>query len=157
MPKTLGNSNKFYVKIGDATTYTWLTGEQSNNVNRTQEAIEVSDKSSEWAQFIGGKKGATIEVTIHADNSDAAQVEALKSLYNGGTLKFFVGHLSSGQNPAPSDGEVGEAITTNISDTNDFGAVSSRSMSLTVNGALTHYPAFTQAAASPAAGEGSSS
>ena len=143
MAAKLGNVNKFYVKIGTATSYTWLTGEQSNNVNRTQEAIEVSDKSTDWAQFIGGKKGATIEATIFADNSDTAQQEVLKGLYNGTKVKFFVGSLSSGQSPTPSDGEVGEAIVTAIGDTNDFGAVSTRNVSLTVDGALTHYPALT--------------
>ena len=143
MSAILGNKNKFYVKIGTATTYTWLTGEQSNNVNRTQEAIEVSDKSTAWAQFIAGKKGATIDATIFADNSDTAQQEVLKGLYNGTKVKFFVGQLSTDTTPAPSDGEVGEAIVTAIGDTNDFGAVSSRNVSLTVDGELTHYPALT--------------
>lgn len=152
MPAILGNRNKFYVRIGDATSYTWLTGEQSNSVNRTQEAIEVSDKSTDWAQFIGGKKGATIEVTIFADNSDPAQVEILKGLYNGTTVKFFVGQLTSGTPPTPSDGEVGEAIVTSIGDTNDFGAVAGRNCSLTVTGPLTHYPALT-ASATPAAND----
>ena len=145
MAAILGNKNKFYLKIGNATTYTWLTGEQSNSVNRTQEAIEVSDKSTDWAQFIGGKKGATIEATVFADNSDSAQQEVLKGLYNGQKVKFFVGQLGTGQSPTPSDGEVGEAIVTAIGDTNDFGAVSSRSISLTVDGALTHYPALQSA------------
>lgn len=143
MGAILGNKNKFYVKIGTATSYTWLTGEQSNNVNRTQEAIEVSDKSTDWAQFIAGKKGATIDATIFADNSDTAQQEVLKGLYNGTKVKFFVGQLSTDTTPAPSDGEVGEAIVTAIGDTNDFGAVSTRNVSLTVDGALTHYPALT--------------
>lgn len=143
MSAILGNKNKFYVKIGTATTYTWLTGEQSNNVNRTQEAIEVSDKSTAWAQFIAGKKGATIDATIFADNSDTAQQEVLKGLYNGTKVKFFVGQLSTDTTPAPSDGEVGEAIVTAIGDTNDFGAVSSRNVSLTVDGELTHYPTLT--------------
>lgn len=142
MAAKLGNVNKFYLKIGTATTYTWLTGEQSNSVNRTQEAIEVSDKSTDWAQFIGGKKGATIEATVFADNGDSAQQEVLKGLYNGQKVKFFVGQLGTGSNPSPSDGEVGEAIVTAIGDTNDFGAVSSRSISLTVDGALTHYPSL---------------
>lgn len=142
MSAILGNLNRFYVRIANGQSYTWLTGEQTNSVNRTQEAIEVSDKSTDWAQFIGGKKGATIEVTIHADNNDAAQVAVLKSLHNGTGLDFFVGQLSTGENPAPTNGEVGNAIVTSISDTNDFGAVSSRSVSLTVNGPLTHYPAF---------------
>ena len=143
MAAKLGNVNKFYVKIGNATTYTWLTGEQSNSVNRTQEAIEVSDKSTDWAQFIGGKKGATIEATIFADNSDSAQQAVLKGLYQGAKVAFFVGQLGTGTNPSPSDGEVGTAVVTAIGDTNDFGAVSTRSISLTVDGALTHYPAFT--------------
>jgi len=143
MAAKLGNVNKFYVKVGSATTYTWLTGEQSNNVNRTQEAIEVSDKSTDWAQFIGGKKGATIEATIFADNSDNAQTEVLKGLYNGQKVQFFVGQLGTGTNPTPTDGEVGTAIVTAINDTNDFGAVSTRNVSLTVDGALTHYPSLT--------------
>lgn len=135
----LGNSNKFYVKVGTATSYTWLTGEQSNNVNRTQEAVEVSDKSSKWAQFIGGKLGATIEATIFADNDDDEQVEALKALYYGQNLKFFVGEVATGQ---PADGEAGEAVVTAINDANDFGAVSTRTLSLTVSGELYHYPQF---------------
>lgn len=143
MSAILGNKNKFYVKIGTPTSYTWLTGEQSNNVNRTQEAIEVSDKSTAWAQFIAGKKGATIDATIFADNSDTAQQEVLKGLYNGTNVKFFVGQLSTDTTPAPSDGEVGEAIVTSIGDTNDFGAVSSRNVSLTMDGELTHYPTLT--------------
>lgn len=143
MAAKLGNVNKFYVKVGSATSYTWLTGEQSNNVNRTQEAIEVSDKSTDWAQFIGGKKGATIEATIFADNSDSAQQEVLKGLYNGQKVQFFVGQLGTGTNPTPTDGEVGTAVVTAINDTNDFGAVSTRNASLTVDGALTHYPSLT--------------
>ena len=145
MAANLGNVNKFYVKIGSATTYTWLTGEQSNSVNRTQEAIEVSDKSTDWAQFIGGKKGATIEATIFADNADSAQVEVLKGLYNGTKVQFFVGSLVGGTGAdagTPSSGEVGQAVVTAIGDTNDFGAVSTRAVSLTVDGALTHYPSL---------------
>lgn len=143
MSAILGNKNKFYVKVGNATSYTWLTGEQNNSVNRTQEAIEVSDKSTDWAQFIGGKKGATIDATIFADNSDSAQQEILKGLYLGQKVNFFVGQLSTATTPAPSDGDVGVAVVTAINDTNDFGAVSTRSVSLTVDGPLTHYPALT--------------
>ena len=140
----LGNNNRFYIKIGSSSNYTWLAGEQNNSVNRTQEAIEVSDKSTIWTQYIAGKKGATIDGTIHADNSDAAQVAILQALHTGQDVQFFIGQLSS---DAPSDGELGSAVVTSIGDTNDFGAVASRSISLTVNGALTHYPAFTQAQA----------
>ena len=132
----LGNVNKFYIKI--STTWTWLTGEQNNSFNRTAEAIEVSDKSTDWAQFIAGKKGATAEVTVFADNTDTAQKNVLSSFASGAEVDFFIGELSTN---TPSSGDVGKAIITAISDTNDFGAVSSRSISLTVTGAVTHYPA----------------
>lgn len=132
----LGNVNKFYIKVSNS--WTWLTGEQNNSFNRTAEAIEVSDKSTDWAQFIAGKKGATAEVTIFADNSNAAQKAVLSAFASGAEVDFFIGELSSS---TPSSGDVGKAIITAISDTNDFGAVSSRSVSLTVSGAVTHYPA----------------
>lgn len=132
----LGNVNKFYIKI--STTWTWLTGEQNNSFNRTAEAIEVSDKSTDWAQFIAGKKGATAEVTVFADNTNAAQKNVLSAFASGAEVDFFIGELSTN---TPSSGDVGKAIITAISDTNDFGAVSSRNISLTVTGAVTHYPA----------------
>lgn len=138
MAAALGNTNKAYVKI--STTYTWLGCEQNNSINRSQEAIEVSDKSTAWAQFIGGKKGATAEVTVFADNNDNGQIAILKGLYNGATVDVFIGVISSN---APSSGEAFQAIVTGISDTNDFGAVSSRNMSLTANGEVVHYPTLT--------------
>ena len=64
MAAKLGNTVKCYIGSG----HTWLAGEQSNSVNRTQEAIEVSDKSTDWAQYIPGKKGAT----IHSDGAFVA-------------------------------------------------------------------------------------
>ena len=131
----LGNENKFYIKI--STTYTWLTGEQNNSFNRTAEAIEVSDKSTKWAQFIAGKLGATADVTVFADNTDTAQKNVLAAFESGADVDIFVGVLSTN---APSSGDVAKAIVTAVSDTNDFGAVSTRQISLTINGAVTHYP-----------------
>lgn len=131
----LGNENKFYIKI--STTYTWLTGEQGNSFNRTAEAIEVSDKSTKWAQFIAGKLGATADVTVFADNTDTAQKNVLAAFESGADVDIFVGVLSTN---APSSGDVAKAIVTAVSDTNDFGAVSTRQISLTINGAVTHYP-----------------
>ena len=132
----LGNVNKFYIKI--SSTWTWLTGEQNNSFNRTAEAIEVSDKSTDWAQFISGKKGATAEVTIFADNSNAAQKNVLSNFASGTEVDIFIGELSTN---SPSSGDAAKAIITGVSDTNDFGAVSTRNISLTISGAVTHYPA----------------
>lgn len=137
----LGNERRVYIVTGSSTsTYTWLAGEQSNSFNRTAEAIETSDKSTDWAQFLSGKKGATAEVTVYTNDSDAQQKTALSALHNGSQVRVFVGTLTSGSSPAPSEGDVFAAVVTAISDTNDNGAVSTRSISLTASGAVTHYP-----------------
>ncbi len=140
MPE-LGNNRRVYIVTGTTTpTYTVLAGEQTNSFNRTAEAIEASDKSSMWAQFLSGKRGATAEVTVYTNDADLQQKAALTGLHNGSTVKVFIGTLSTGQSPAPTAGDLFDAIVTAISDTNDNGAVASRSMSLTATGAVTHTP-----------------
>jgi len=137
----LGNNRRVYIVTGTGTlTYTWLSGEQTNSFNRTAEAIETSDKSTQWAQFLSGKKGATAEVTVYTDDSNVQQKAALTGLHNGSTVKVFIGTLTTGTNPAPSAGDLFDAVVTAISDTNDNGAVASRSISLTATGAVTHTP-----------------
>lgn len=137
----LGNVVRCYIKV--STTYTWLQGEQSNRLNLTAEAIETSDKSTIWAQFISGKKGATAEVTIFADNTDASQVAALKAFHQGTVVDVFIGELSSGQSPAPADGDAFQAIVNSVSDDNPVGSVATRTLGITATGDVTHYPAFT--------------
>lgn len=135
----LGNTRRVYIVTGSSSlTYTWLSGEQTNSFNRTAEALEISDKSTDWAQFISGKKGATAEVTVYTDDtSGEPQYDAISALHNGETVKVFIGTLSSDE---PSEGDFFEAVITAISDTNDNGAVASRSLSLTATGEVTHYP-----------------
>lgn len=139
----LGNNRRVYIVTGTGTlTYTVLAGEQTNNFNRTAEAIETSDKSAIWAQFISGKKGATAEVTVYTNDADVQQKAALNGLHTGATVKVFIGTLSTAATPAPTQGDLFEALVTAISDTNDNGAVASRSLSLTATGAVTHTPAI---------------
>lgn len=139
----LGNTRRVYIVTGTTTlTYTALAGEQSNSFNRTAEAIEASDKSTEWAQFLSGKKGATAEITVYTNDSDLQQKAALNGIHAGATVKVFIGTLSTATTPAPTEGDVFDAIVTAVSDTNDQGAVASRSISLTATGAVTHYPAL---------------
>jgi len=133
MAKALGNSKKAYIKV--STSYTWLGGEQSNSLNRTAEAVEVSDKSTDWAQFIAGKKGATVEITVFADSADSAQSAAIAALAAGSVVDWCIGAINGS---TVSAGDYGQAIVTAVSDTNDFGAVASRTISLTVTGAVTH-------------------
>ena len=133
----LGNGRKAYVALGNSgTPTTWLSGEQTNNFNRTAEAIEVSDKSSVWAQFIAGKKG----VTVYTDDTvDGPQYNCIKALHTGATVRVFIGKLNGA---AASEGDVFTAVVTAVSDTNDNGAVASRSISLTATGEVTHYPSL---------------
>jgi predicted secreted protein len=129
----LGNTKKAYIKVSNS--YVWLGGEQSNSVNITAEAVEVSDKNSVWASFIAGKRGATVEITVFADNTDSAQSGALAALIAGTEVQWAVGNVNG---TSVTSGDSGKAIVTSVSDTNDFGAVASRTISLTVTGAVTH-------------------
>lgn len=136
---TLGNTRRAYIAIGSSgTPTTWLAGEQTNSFNRTAEAIEVSDKSTVWAQFISGKRGATAEITVYTDDTSAGpQYNAIKALHQGLTVRVFIGVLSGS---SPSEGDVFTAVVTNVSDTNDNGSVATRNISLTASGEVTHYP-----------------
>lgn len=136
----LGNKRRCYVGSSlSGSTWTWLAGEQNNSFNKTAEAIEVSDKSTEWQQFISGKKGATASVTVFTDdNSSGPQHEMISALHNGDTVFVFIGQL--GASSSPSSGDAFEAIVTEIADTNDMGSVATRAISLTATGEVTHYP-----------------
>lgn len=136
----LGNTRRVYIVTGTTPSYNVMAGEQNNSVNRTAEAIEVSDKTTDWAQFIAGKKGATAEVTVFLSDLNTDQQHAvLQALTAGSKVKVFIGTLSSN---SPSQGDLFEAIVTAISDTNDVGAVATRNISLTATGAITHYPSL---------------
>lgn len=138
----LGNTRRAYITLGSSgTPTTWLSGEQTNSFNRTAEAIEVSDKSTQWAQFITGKRGATAEITVYTDDTaDGPQYNAIKALHTGATVRVFIGVLSGS---SASQGDVFTAIVTGVSDTNDNGSVATRNISLTATGEVTHYPTLT--------------
>ena len=142
MSAQLGNKQKAYICSGadDITTVSdaiWIGCETSNNANRTQEAVECSDKSSNWAKFLSAKRAGTFEVTAYADNGDAGQVEALKGIHVNDKVHFAI--AVSGADDW-DDMEYGDCIVTAISDTNDFGAVATRTISLQATGPLNHYP-----------------
>lgn len=137
----LGNTRRAYIALGSTgTPTTWLAGEQTNSFNRTAEAIEVSDKSTVWAQFITGKRGATADITVYIDDTaNEPQYNAIKALHNGATVRVFIGVLNGS---TASQGDLFTAIVTAISDTNDNGSVATRSISLTATGEVTHYPSL---------------
>ena len=138
----LGNTRRVYIitkSTGEngADVYTALKGEQSNNVNRSAESIDISDKDTgSWGSTMAGKKSLTVDVTVYADNTE--QKVFLDAFYKDQTVKVFIGKLGDGNTPV--EGEAFDAVITSISDTNDAGAVATRSMSLASKGAPTVYP-----------------
>ena len=133
----LGNTRRVYIITGDGGNYTALKGEQSNSVNRSAESIDISDKDTgSWGSTLAGKKSLTVDVTVYADNTE--QKVFLDAFYKDQTVKVFIGKLGDGNTPV--EGEAFDAVITSISDTNDAGAVATRSMSLASKGAPTVYP-----------------
>ena len=128
----LGNDKKAYIKL--STNYTWLGGEQNNSLNRSAEALETSDKSNAWKQFISGAKEASVEITVYAKKDDAAQMAVLESLISGETVDWFIGELGDS---TPLSGDYGKAIVTAVNDTNNYNAVATRSISLKATGEVT--------------------
>lgn len=142
MPE-LGNNRKVYV--GSESSYAYLVGETSNNLSINNNAVEVSDKSSQFQDFIGGLVGGNGSVTVHADDNDAQQIALLNSLIMGTKVNIFKGTLGSGSGLTGAKGMSFQAIITSVSDTDDNGSVSTRDFSYNTCGAITHHPgAITQ-------------
>lgn len=140
----LGKDRKFYIcTSASATTGTWLEGEQSNSFSRSADTIEVSDKSTVWKKFISGQKSATADVTINLDDQSTSQQHSLLQSFTGGqTVYCFVGTLSTESGAAFAEGDFFEAVITAVNDNNEMAGVASRSISLQVTGAPTHYPSL---------------
>lgn len=143
MAAVLGNKRKAYI----GTSHVWLTGEQSNSLSLASNKVEISDKSTVWQRFISGVKGATAEVTVYADNNDAQQIAVLTGFFKGEDVDVFIGTFVSGSGSGSGmvEGDAFSAVVDSVSDTNDNGSVSSRTIALTANGPVTHYPTITGA------------
>jgi predicted secreted protein len=138
----LGNERCFYMTDGKGTgTFTWVGGEQSNNLNRSADAIEVSDKKSHsWREFITGKRSATAAVTCNLDDTASAAQRRMLSAFGKGQKVFcFIGILSD-EGDAPVSGTAFEAIITGCNDDNPQDAASTRSFDLQVSGEPIEYP-----------------
>lgn len=134
-----GNSRKIYLTTpgsgSGAGTDTWIAGEKSHSVDLNANAIDVSDKSSEWDKFIPGNKNWTATAEFNLDNTASAkQKELLQGLVNGTPVKVFSGKLSSNSR---SEGIAGDAIVTAVSEASERNNVVSRSVTLQGTGAPT--------------------
>lgn len=136
MAYNLGNDWKMYVgtkaAIADGN-YTVLKGEQNSSLNITSDLIETTTKEA-WKTFMAGTKGATGNVTLFADVSDAQQKALLASLFSGDEVFCFFGDLRDSSKPV---GYSFTALVGSIGDTADKGSVLSRDVALTATGTVT--------------------
>lgn len=128
-----GSAYKLYVSKVGADNTTPLVGESTSTLNITADALEVSDKSSAWKQYIAGMRGATLSATLYADDDDASQKLLISSLMAGDTvmvrLARLVGQIYKGEYSA-------QAIITSIGLTMQNGGVASRDVSFQITGAV---------------------
>ena len=131
-----GNKRRVYLTTGSGNTRTWIAGEQSNSIDYTNNALDASDKSTEWDQFISGNKNWTATATFNLDNAATAQQKTLlQSLISGAAVSIFIGELGSGN--AIAEGMAGSAIITSISETAERNGIITREITFTGSGAPT--------------------
>lgn len=131
-----GNKRRVYLTTGSGNTRTWIAGEQSNSIDYTNNALDASDKSTEWDQFISGNKNWTATATFNLDNAASAQQKTLlQSLMNGDAVSIFIGEIGSGS--AIAEGMAGTAIITSISETAERNGIITREITFTGSGAPT--------------------
>ena len=129
-----GNKRRVYLTTGSGNTRTWIAGEQSNSIDYTNNALDASDKSTEWDQFISGNKNWTATATFNLDNAASSQQKTLlQSLISGAAVSIFIGELGSGN--AIADGMAGSAIITSISETAERNGIITREITFTGSGA----------------------
>ena len=137
-----GNKRRVYLSAsGSASSNTWIAGEQSNSVNYTNNALDASDKSIEWDQFISGNKSWTASATFNLDNNASGeQKKLLQALVSGAVVNIFIGELGSTNGRV--DGVAGTAIITAISETAERNGIITREVTFQGSGAPTMvYPA----------------
>lgn len=137
-----GNKRRVYLSAsGSASSNTWIAGEQSNSVNYTNNALDASDKSTEWDQFISGNKSWTASATFNLDNNASGeQKKLLQALVSGAVVNIFIGELGSTNGRV--DGVAGTAIITAISETAERNGIITREVTFQGSGAPTMvYPA----------------
>ena len=137
-----GNKRRVYISAsGSASSNTWIAGEQSNSINFTNNALDASDKSTEWDQFISGNKSWTASATFNLDNNASGeQKKLLQALVSGAVVNIFIGELGSTNGRV--DGVAGTAIITAISETAERNGIITREVTFQGSGAPTMvYPA----------------
>lgn len=126
------NGNEIRLYLVDSNTNTYVVGQTSANYNLNDDLIEVTDKLTQWKEYISGGKSWSASLSLNLDNSATAQqIEFVKSLKKGQKLTVFIGVLKDNQQ---SDGIAGEVWVASVDNTADNNAIASRSVNLTGNG-----------------------
>ena len=127
---------KLYLTTESMDEFTWISGEQTSSINLSVDMLEVSDKSSEWKQFIPSIKGGTIDATFFAEYGNTQQSALIESLMVGSKVYVFVGEIVDEE---PKNGYFFAAYVTSISDSFDNAGVVPRSVSLQITGEVETY------------------
>lgn len=120
-------------------TMTALVGETTSTLNLTCDALEVTNKASAWKEYISGNRGATINATLYADDTDKMQKDTLEALMNGQKVEFS---LFKAPKKNLDDIEVaygGDAYITSLGFTCSNGAVATRDITLQIVGEVIQY------------------
>lgn len=125
-----GGKYKLYVAKTGTDLGSALVGESSSTLNISADALEVSDKSSAWKQYIAGMRGATLNATLYADDSDAKQSLLLTSLMAGDVVDVAL------KNNDNSESYNAKAIITSIGLTMPNGGVATRDVTFQITGAI---------------------
>lgn len=133
-----GRKRRIYLtKVeGEVTTYPWIAGETSNNLDISREVFGGGDKSDDWDDFFVGKGNWSGSASFNLSNEVSdEQIGLLTSLTAGDKVALFIGELVETEEGvfSLSDGIGGEAYITSISETNSDGSVSSRDISFQGN------------------------
>lgn len=132
----LGKKRKVYITNAGGSAHTVLGGEQSNSLSRSMAPVEISDKDTEWAKYLDGKKSATAEVTVNLDPSaSSAQKTMLDSFVAGAKVNIFIGEVDDN---GRVEGDAFEALITAVNETSDQDGAAQRTFSLQITGAPTH-------------------
>jgi predicted secreted protein len=136
-----GNKKKVYLTDGKGTgTFTWVAGETSSNLSLQANMIEISDKSSKYADFLAGRISGTASVTVNLDETATdSQVKLVKAFYNGQKVFVFHGEVNDS---TPANGTAYEALVSGLDRDYPDDAVVTATFNLQVCGEPVEYPSI---------------
>lgn len=134
-----GNKRKVYLTDGKGTgTFTWVAGETSSNLSLQSNMIEVSDKSSKFADFVAGRISGTASVTVNLDDTATeSQRKMVAAFYNGQKLFVFHGEVSGN---TAANGTAYEALVSGLDRDYPDDAVITATFNLQICGEPVEYP-----------------